>query len=90
MRKFLVAATLLMCGLQLFAQNKNDKEPYSVKKFGNVKVSNVQVETSGGNITITGENTPEPRVEIYVDQNNGRHNNQLSKAEIKQKIRIGL
>jgi hypothetical protein len=91
MKKYILSI-LLLATLQINAQGKNDKkstdrndpEPYSVKRFDNAKVSHVFSETTGGNITVTGENTTSPRVEIYAQRNNSRST--ATKEEIKERI----
>jgi hypothetical protein len=84
MKKHLLSIILLACTLQTPAQSKNDPEPYSVKRFDNAKVTNVFSETTGGNITVIGENTPAPRVEIYAQRNNWRST--VTKEEIRERI----
>jgi hypothetical protein len=83
MKNYLLSM-LLLAALQTNAQGKNDPEPYSVKRFDNVKVTNVLSETSGGSITVIGENTTSPRVEIYAQKNNWRST--VTKEEIKARI----
>ena len=67
------------------AQNKSDKEPYLTKSFSGESINKVMAETSGGNISVTGVNPSESRVEVFVSQNNNRKNS-LSDEEIKSKI----
>lgn len=88
MKQYLIALALVAAILPLAAQEKNKdgefyKDPYSVKKFTG-KITQVSSETTGGNISVVGENTSEPRVEMYVHKQNWR--TQVSKEELKQKL----
>jgi hypothetical protein len=88
MKQYIIAIAFAAATLPLAAQEKNRdaefyKDPYSVKKFTG-KITQVVSETSGGNISVVGENTAEPRVEMYVHKQNWRV--QVSKEEIKQKL----
>ncbi|MEO8172905.1 MAG: DUF4097 family beta strand repeat-containing protein [Sediminibacterium sp.] len=88
MKQYLITLALIITIAPLTAQEKNKdaefyKDPYSVKKITE-KVTQVFSETSGGNISIVGENTPDTRVEMYVHKQNWR--TQVSKEEIKQKL----
>lgn len=88
MKQLFIALTLFTIASPLLAQEKNRdaefyKDPYSVKKFTE-KVTQVVAETTGGNISIVGENTSEPRVEMYVHKQNWR--TQVNKEEIKQRL----
>ena len=48
-------------------------------------VKNVQAQTSGGSISVSGvSNTSEMRIEVYVSPNNNR--NEFSKEEIQQRL----
>ncbi|MES2328940.1 MAG: DUF4097 family beta strand repeat-containing protein [Bacteroidota bacterium] len=88
MKQYLITLLLFTAALPMFAQDKNKddelyKDPYSVKRFTE-KITQVLSETTGGNISIVGEATSEPRVEMYVHKQNWR--TALSKDEIKQKL----
>jgi DUF4097 and DUF4098 domain-containing protein YvlB len=86
MKKHILPALIMLCSTTLLAQ-KTEKEPYSVQKFPDAKVTHVTVETSGGNVVVMGSNTPGAIVEVYIEQNGGRRNRPtLSKEEIKQKL----
>jgi len=85
MKKYILPAVFLICAIQLSAQ-KNGLEPYATNKYPDAKVTHVTVETSGGNITVTGTNSPGAIVEVYIEQGNGRGKAILSKEEIRQKL----
>ncbi len=84
MKKYLLPVVMLFAAHHLSAQTKYEKEAYSINHFANAKVTNVLVETTGGNITVVNDNS-ETRVEVYISPNNSR-NKDLSKEEIKQKL----
>jgi len=77
---------LLACGYQVFAlqAQPKDREPYLQKSFARGAVHAIEVETSGGNISVMGTTTGDARVEVYVQGDNGRWN--LSKDEIQKKL----
>ncbi len=80
--------TLLLFGLGLTvnAQIKAGQEPYLTKSFGNEAIKNVEVKTSGGGIAVTGGNNTDARVEVYVNRNNNRSGENLTKEEIQQRL----
>jgi hypothetical protein len=84
MKKYLLTTILAIAVLSLAAQSKGETEPYSVKRFGNTKITEVFSETSGGSITVIGEEAAEPRVEMYASRNNWRR--AVNKEEVKQKL----
>lgn len=55
------------------------------KSFSRESVKQVQSETSGGNISLSGESAGEARVEMYVHPNNGRDGS-LGKEEIERRL----
>ncbi len=63
------------------AQTYNPEEAYMTKSFANAAVKNVEVSTSGGSITVLGDNPAEIRVEVYINGNNDR---KMSHDEIQQ------
>lgn len=65
------------------AQNKAGEIPYLTKSFANNSISNVEVKTSGGSISIEGVSPAEARVEVYVSPNN---NGNLPKEEVKRRL----
>lgn len=77
---FFLAASL---SIGLSAQSSSNKEPFLTKSLANEAVKNVQVETSGGSIAVTGVNSSEARIEVYVTPNN---NSNLSHQEIQKRL----
>ncbi len=80
-----IASLFLAAGLATaaFAQN-NDKEPYMTKDLSGAGIKDVEVETSGGSISVTGEAGGKARVEVYITGNNSR--DQLSRQEIQDRL----
>ncbi|HMH22103.1 MAG TPA: DUF4097 family beta strand repeat-containing protein [Puia sp.] len=82
-----ISFLLLACGLQVFsanAQNSGHTPPFLVKSLSGASVRQVNVETTGGNISVTGSADADARVEVYIWGNNG--NEDLSKAEIQKRL----
>jgi len=85
MKKYLLIAVIALQAFIINAQNKSDREPFLTKSFSNASIKNVVVETTGGNISVTGESKADTRIEVYVQQNNHDVNN-LSKDEIQKRL----
>jgi DUF4097 and DUF4098 domain-containing protein YvlB len=75
------------CGLQVLTAvaQSSGQSPFLQKSFPRESVKQLQVETSGGNISVIGQATGEARVEMWVQPNNGRDGS-LSKEEIQQRL----
>jgi DUF4097 and DUF4098 domain-containing protein YvlB len=82
MKKFFMFLTI--SAFQFSAIAQSGKEPYMTKSLSNESVKNVQVETTGGNISVSGVPASEARIEVYISGNNGKNN--LSKEEIQQRL----
>src|SRR5262245_23586003 len=80
MKKFFLVLLVVIAGLNAIGQN----EPFMTKTFKGESISETKVKTSGGSISVTGVETGETRVEVYISPSNGR--NQLSKEEIQQRL----
>ncbi|HXB06143.1 MAG TPA: DUF4097 family beta strand repeat-containing protein [Puia sp.] len=61
-----------------------ERQPYMQKSFARGAVHELQVETSGGNISVFGSATGDARVEVYVQPDNGR--TELSREEIQKRL----
>jgi len=85
MKKHLFLLLIAFASFTANAQNKSEKQPYLTKSFAGENISTVVSETSGGNISVTGVNPSESRVEVYVNQNNS-WKKMLSDDEIKSRI----
>lgn len=83
MKNFFFLFVLGCYSLGINAQNNSDKEPFLTKLFSKETIKNVQVKTFGGSISVSGVNSSDARIEVYVQKNNFRFNS-LSKEEIKK------
>jgi hypothetical protein len=84
MKKYLLFLLLVSLQLLIKAQFKADKEPFMTKSLSNESVKNVEVQTSGGSISVSGVAASEARIEVYVSPNNNK--NDLSKEEIQKRL----
>lgn len=80
--KKLIAIALLFSTTYLFAQKDNEK-PYIVKKYPSSQIKNLEVSTSGGDITVEGGSENETIVEVYIKTGNWKDN---SKEEIESRL----
>ena len=86
MKKIFFLTTLGCFSLLLRAQNSSKQEPYLTKPLANESIKNVEVQTSGGSISVWGGNASEARIEVYINQNNNRSGDNLSKEEIQKRL----
>jgi hypothetical protein len=84
MKKFLFLLTLAAQSSLLMAQNDGDKTPFMTKSLSNESIKNVEVQTSGGSIAVTGVSAAESKIEVYVTGNNNK--TKLTKEEIQARI----
>jgi hypothetical protein len=89
MKKIFFLITLGCFSLLLRAQNSSKQEPYLTKPLANESIRNVEVQTSGGSISVWGGNASEARIEVYINQNNNRSGDNLSNEEIKKRLDEG-
>ena len=82
MKNFFLAVTAM--GSALLAQGQTNDAPYQTKSLANESIKNVKVETSGGSIQVTGGNSADARIGVYVRASNGR--DKLSKDEIDKRL----
>ena len=80
MKKYLLFFSLV--ALQVSVKAQSDKTPFMTKSLTNESIKDVEVETSGGSIAVSGV-TANARVEVYITGNN---NKQLTKEEIQQRL----
>ncbi|MEO3408472.1 DUF4097 family beta strand repeat-containing protein [Mucilaginibacter sp. CAU 1740] len=83
MKKYLLVLFVASVGNIALAQN-NGKTPYLTKSLSGQSVKDVFVNTSGGSITVSGASGEEPRVEVFIQANNG--NGDLAKEEIQKRL----
>ena len=67
------------------AQDREKNEPFSTKSFAGQSIKDVEVETSGGNISVESVPADQSRVDVFVWPANGR-NKASSKEEIQRKL----
>ena len=84
MKKYFLFLLLATLQISVLAQFKSDKEPLITKSLSNEAVKNIEVQTSGGSISVSGVAASEARVEVYVSPNNNK--NDLSKEEIQKRL----
>ncbi len=85
MKKYFFLLLLATVSLLVNAQDKTDKQPYLTKSFSGESINKVMAETTGGNISVTGVDPKESRVEVFVSKNNNKKNS-LSDDEITAKV----
>ena len=84
MKKYFLIFLLAALQLSIKAQDKWNKEPYMTKPLSNESIKDIEAQTSGGSISVSGVNVSEAKIEVYVSANNNR--NELSKEEIQQRL----
>jgi DUF4097 and DUF4098 domain-containing protein YvlB len=82
MKKLLIAA-LLVFNLAN-AQNKTEKEPYLVKSLSGDNINMVEVQTSGGQISVSASNSGDARVEVFINYPDSRR--EFTKEEIRKRL----
>jgi DUF4097 and DUF4098 domain-containing protein YvlB len=71
--------------VSVYAQGDDDK-PYVTKNFNGSALKELQVETSGGSISVTGGQSDGFKVEMYVRGNGWNGNKDLTKEEIDNRL----
>ena len=80
-----VLVLLLVTSLSFSLAAQDNKTPFLTKSLTDAAITNVQAETSGGNITVNGVAASEAKIEVYIRPNNGKIIT-LSKEEIQKKL----
>jgi hypothetical protein len=84
--KSLLFLLVFVFSVSVNAQIRKGQQPYQTKSLTNESIKDVEVETSGGSIDVTGS-TGDARIEVYVNRNNNRNgDSELSKEEIQQRL----
>ena len=81
MKKTLLLLLLLIPALLIMAQDK--KNLYMTKTLSSDAIKNVEMQTSGGSLSVDAVTGSEARLEVYISGNN---NKDLSNEEIKQRL----
>jgi len=84
MKKYFLIFLFAALQLSTKAQDKWNKEPYMTKSLSSESIKDIEAQTSGGSISVSGVNVSEAKIEIYVSANNNR--NELTKEEIQQRL----
>src|ERR1043165_7966800 len=85
MKKYLLLAIIIPQASCMNAQNNQHREPFLTKTFPNASIKNVMAETTGGNISVNGDNKSDAHIEVYINQNNYKDKD-LSKEEIQKRL----
>ncbi len=84
MKKYLFLLLIAIQSTFVFAQKNNgDEQPYLTKSLSSANIKQVEAQTSGGNIAVTGGNSSDARIEVYIRNNNGKI---ASKDEIAERL----
>ncbi|WP_247233121.1 DUF4097 family beta strand repeat-containing protein [Telluribacter sp. SYSU D00476] len=83
-KSILLLIWVLVASAAAYAQS-NDETPYSTKTFSG-SLSALRVETSGGSISVEGNNSSGVKVEMYVRPNNWNGRDNLSSKEIEERL----
>ncbi len=87
MKKYIFFSILASFTLLVNAQIKEGQEPYLTKPLSADAIKNVEVETSGGSISVSGVASSEARIEVFINKNSRRSgDDELSKEEIKKRL----
>ncbi|MFC6103463.1 DUF4097 family beta strand repeat-containing protein [Olivibacter domesticus] len=77
----------VMCSSYIVAFSQNQNIPYLTKSLSAANIRSVDMQTSGGSLSVEGVNSADAKLEVYVHGNNGNKN--LSKEEIDRRIKEG-
>ncbi|MEO5890559.1 MAG: hypothetical protein ABIQ31_09915 [Ferruginibacter sp.] len=70
----------------LFAQNDSKQDPFLTKSLATETIKDVDVETSGGNISVESVPAGQARVEVFIWASNRNKGGSLSKDEIQKRL----
>lgn len=83
MKKILLIFLVSFLASTLIAQQDKEREPFLTKSLPGQAVKNVEVETSGGNISVESIRTGQARIEVFAWPSN-RKNGTVLKEEIQK------
>lgn len=72
MKKYVFLSILASITLLANAQIKEGQEPYLTKPLTADAIKNVEIETFGGSISVSGVASSEARIEVFINKNNRR------------------
>ena len=84
MKKGITLYILLFISNFTFSQNSGEK-PYFVKTFNASQIQLLDIQTSGGGITVEGNTNNEARIEVYVRSSNW-NGSSIDKEEIENRL----
>jgi len=84
MKKYCLFSLFIVQSCLVMAQDRFDKEPYLVKPLSKETISNVEVQTQGGSISVAGVDLSETRIEVYVSPNNSHAD--ITKEVLQQQL----
>ena len=81
----IVAASFVSLACMTYTQTDGeDDKPYKTQTFSGI--SAVRAQTSGGSLSVEGDNGSQTRVELYVRPNNWNGRNELNREEIEDRL----
>lgn len=80
MKKYLLF--FVLAALQFIVKAQTKSEPFITKSLSNDAIKDVEVETSGGSIAVSGVTT-NARIEVYITSSN---NKEITKEEIQKRL----
>ena len=78
---------VVICSSYIAAFAQDQRIPYLTKSLSDANIRAVDMQTSGGSLSVEGVNNAEAKLEVYIHGNNGNKN--LSKDEIDKRIKEG-
>jgi DUF4097 and DUF4098 domain-containing protein YvlB len=84
MKKYILSLIAIVHVSLSMAQEWNPKDPFQTKSLAKDIIKNIEVETSGGNITVIATTAADPRIEVYVSPGNSR--DRLTKEELTARL----
>ena len=85
MKKVFLILMISFTASALFAQY-NSKEPFLTKSLASDAIKDVEVETSGGNISVEGVDASQARVEMYIWPSNKNNGASVSKEAVQKTL----
>jgi DUF4097 and DUF4098 domain-containing protein YvlB len=86
MKKVSLFISLALTTYMLKAQFNPSKDPFMTKSLAGQTIKNIEVQTSGGSIEVTGQASGNNRIDVYVRPNNSNDNSTYSKEELQKRL----
>jgi hypothetical protein len=81
MKKYYI---IILLSLSIDICNAQSKEPFQIKKFFEVDIKNIKVNTSGGGINVRGNSQSNTEVRVYLKMNNWK--GEASKEDLEKEL----